>query len=241
MVATLSRPLEPAYVPETRFGRWFLGTDTWFNFVLKAAILDLYAMTEQRLQRHPVIVDVGCGQGRSFRLLKIMFRATRLVGIEWDDENLAQAKRRADADRVDVDLLKGDCSSVDLPDGAADMVFCHQTFHHLVHQERSLSEFRRILKPGGLLLFSESTKAYIHSWIIRLLFAHPMDVQRTADEYVAMIEGHAFEIAKVAYPYSWWSRPDFGVLERLGWRPKKHGERMETLVNVVARKPTVTT
>ena len=235
MVA-VSPNLERSYVPETRFGRWFLRTDTWFNFVLKDAILDLHRMTGERLKRYPVVVDVGCGHGRSFRLLKIMFRATRLIGVEWDDESLAVAKQRAEEDRVAVELMKGDCAALDLPDGIADVVFCHQTFHHLVHQEKSLSEFRRVLKPGGLLLFSESTRAYIHSWIIRLLFAHPMEVQRTADEYVGMIRDHGFDVLNVSFPYSWWSRPDFGLLERLGFSPKPHGRRTETLVNVVARK-----
>lgn len=235
-MVTAAPTLERSYVPETRFGHWFLRTDTWFNFVLKAAILDLHRMTRERLKRYPVVVDVGCGQGRSFRLLKMMFRPTRLIGVEWDDESLAIARARADSERVAVDLVKADCAALDLPDGMADIVFCHQTFHHLVHQEKSLDEFHRVMKPGGLLLFSESTRAYIHSWIIRLLFAHPMEVQRTADEYVAMIRDHGFDVRDVAFPYSWWSRPDFGVLERLGFRPKPHGQRTETLVNVVARK-----
>ena len=117
-------------------------------------------------------------------------------------------------------------------------MFCHQTFHHLVQQEKALSEFHRILKPDGLLLFSESTRAYIHSWLIRLLFAHPMDVQRTADEYLAMIKDVGFDFSprNVSFPYLWWSRPDLGLLERLGIPPKARGEREETLVNLAARK-----
>jgi hypothetical protein len=43
----------------------------------------------------------------------------------------------------------------------------------------------------------------------------------------------------VSYPYLWWSRAkDFGLFERCGLRqPKPVGQREETLVNVVARKP----
>ena len=136
------------------------------------------------------------------------FRAKRLVGLDLEDENLEAARKRAQADRVSVNFVKCDCAAIDLPDASADVVFCHQTFHHLVQQEKSLDEFHRILKPGGLLLFAESTKAYIHSWIIRLLFAHPMHVQRTADEYIAMVRAHGFELdpSKVSFPYLWWSR-----------------------------------
>ncbi|MGY8830617.1 MAG: SAM-dependent methyltransferase, partial [Pseudomonadales bacterium] len=43
----------------------------------------------------------------------------------------------------------------------------------------------------------------------------------------------------ISYPYLWWSRSkDFGLLERWGlMKPKPAGQRNETLVNVVARKP----
>jgi ubiquinone/menaquinone biosynthesis C-methylase UbiE len=227
------------FVPETRFGRWFLGTETWFQSVLKVALLDLIRLIDDRKKSYPVVIDVGCGMGRSFRMLKILFRAHRLIGIDIEDDNLEIARRRAQSERLDVDFLRNDCASIDLPDGSADLLLCHQTFHHLVQQEKALREFRRILKPGGLLLFAESTKAYIHSWMIRLLFAHPMDVQRTADEYLAMVRAAGFEFDEhnVSWPYLWWSRPDLGIFERLGIPPREHGKRVETLVNVVARKP----
>jgi len=238
MLVSSAQAQRSLFVPETRFGHWFLGTDTWFQSVLKVAIRDLYGLIDDRKKSYPVVVDVGCGKGRSFKMLKILLRSTRLIGVELEEENLEIARRRARADRVPVDFLKNDCAAIELADASADVVFCHQTFHHLVEQERALAEFHRILKPEGLLLFSESTKAYIHSWIIRLLFAHPMEVQRTASEYLAMVRDHGFEFSprNVSFPYLWWSRPDFGLLERLGIRPKERGRREETLVNLVARK-----
>jgi ubiquinone/menaquinone biosynthesis C-methylase UbiE len=122
-----------------------------------------------------------------------------------------------------------------------DIVFCHQTFHHLVEQEKALAEFWRVLKPGGRLLFAESTRAYIDTWVIRWFFRHPMHVQKSADEYLAMLraQGFVFDDANVSLPYLWWSRAkDFGLLERWGLRaPPPPGQREETLVNVAARKP----
>jgi ubiquinone/menaquinone biosynthesis C-methylase UbiE len=118
-------------------------------------------------------------------------------------------------------------------------VFCHQTFHHLVEQERALAEFRRVLKPGGILLFAESTDAYIKSWVIRLLFRHPMQVQKSADGYLDMLRrgGFSFGQRNVSLPYLWWSRAkDFGLLERLGLYRPRPGKRRETLVNVAAVK-----
>ena len=96
-----------------------------------------------------------------------------------------------------------------------------------------------MLKPGGLLLFAESTRAYIHSWIIRLLFRHPMELQRSAGEYMDMIRAQGFEFGpqNVSFPYLWWSRPDLGALERWGFPVPGPGQREETLINLVATKP----
>lgn len=226
------------FVPETRFGFWFLGTETWSQHVLKIAIADLLRLIDAGGKpESPVILDVGCGQGKSFKQLQQAFMPQRLIGIDFDDKNLEYSKQQIAADQLTVELMKNSCAAIDLPEASVDLVFCHQTFHHLVEQERSLQEFYRVLKPGGLLLFAESTKAYIHSWMIRLLFRHPMEVQRTADEYLNMLrkQGFQFEQCNISFPYLWWSRWDLGAAEFFGFGvPEK---REETLVNAVVRKP----
>jgi ubiquinone/menaquinone biosynthesis C-methylase UbiE len=228
---------ETLHVPESRFGIWFLGTETWAVHVLERAIGDLERLIEDRRPSYPVVVDVGCGWGRSFKLLKERFGAQRLIGVDINPTLLAAAAREARKHDIAVELTCGTSSRLTLAAASVDMVLCHQTFHHLVDQEGALAEFHRVLKPGGLLLFAESTRAYIHSWIIRLLFRHPMDVQRTAEEYVAMIRRAGFTIADdaISLPYLWWSRADLGLMENLcGIAPT---DREETLVNLVAVRP----
>ncbi len=227
------------YVPETAFGIWFLRTHTWEHHVLRVAINDLKRLIDTPLPAAPVIVDAGCGQGISFRLLAETFRPARIAGIDFHEPSLALARNAARAcpPHVAIDVMHGDCASLPLPNASADIVFCHQTFHHLVEQERALAEFRRVLKPGGVLLFAESTDAYIKSWVIRLLFRHPMHVQKSADGYLDMIRGAGFTFGErnVSLPYLWWSRArDFGLIERLGLHRPQPGKRRETLVNVAA-------
>jgi ubiquinone/menaquinone biosynthesis C-methylase UbiE len=206
--------------------------------VLTRAINDLERLIENRLPSYPVIVDVGCGLGRSFKLLHERFKPERMIGVDIDGEMLQAAAAEIAKQNLTVDLRQSTSSRLMMPPQSADMVFCHQTFHHLVDQEAALREFYRVLKPGGLLLFAESTKKYIHSWLIRYLFRHPMDVQRTAPEYLQMIRDAGFDIrpAAVSYPYLWWSRSDLGIMERwFGIKPP--ADREETLVNLVAVKP----
>jgi ubiquinone/menaquinone biosynthesis C-methylase UbiE len=222
-------------VPESRFGVWFLGTDIWTKYVLKCAIEDLDRLIENRRESYPVIVDVGCGFGRSFKMLNDRFRPIRMVGIDLDSNMIASASLEAKRQGLAIELSNASSSSLPFADQSVDMVFCHQTFHHLVDQHKVLGEFHRVLKLGGLLLFAESTRRFIHSRIIRVLFRHPMDVQRSAPEYLAMIGNAGFEIHphSVSYPYLWWSRPDLAVMERVfGLAPS--ADREETLINLVA-------
>jgi ubiquinone/menaquinone biosynthesis C-methylase UbiE len=233
------------FVRETAFGIWFLRTHTWEHHVLRVAINDLKRLIDTPLPEAPVIADVGCGQGISFRLLAEAFRPGRIIGIDYHEPSLelaAEAARVCKTHTRDVggiEVLHGDCAQLALPSASVDIVFCHQTFHHLVEQERALAEFHRVLKPGGVLLFAESTDAYIRSWVIRLLFRHPMHVQKSADGYLDMIRhaGFAFGQHNVSLPYLWWSRAiDFGLFERLGLHRPQPGKRRETLVNVAAVK-----
>ena len=233
--------LSDSYVEETRFGFWFLRSHTWQHHVLRVAINDLRGLFSEALPANPVLLDAGCGQGKSFRYLRQTFAPQRLIGVDADPHSLQLSAEEAARQGFDVELLGSDCATLNVADASVDLLFCHQTFHHLVEQEKALAEFYRVLKPGGYLLFAESTEAYIDTWVIRWLFRHPMQVQKSAAQYLEMIRQQGFEFGErnVSYPYLWWSRSkDFGLLERFGVRkPKPFGEREETLVNVVARKP----
>ncbi|MGN7741113.1 class I SAM-dependent methyltransferase [Pseudomonas sp. 22526] len=233
--------LSASYVEETRFGFWFLRSHTWQHHVLRVAINDLRRLFDKEPPANPVLLDAGCGQGKSFQYLRQVFAPQRLIGLDADPHSLRLSSEEAARQGLQVELIGSDCATLNVADASVDLLFCHQTFHHLVEQEKALAEFYRVLKPGGYLLFAESTEAYIDTWVIRWLFRHPMHVQKSAAQYLEMIRRQGFEFTprNVSYPYLWWSRAkDFGLLERFGLRrPKPFGQREETLVNVVARKP----
>lgn len=182
-----------------------------------------------------MVVDVGCGAGQSFKRLRQRFAPEILIGIDIDAEMLDLSSAEAGEIDVPVALIRGTSAEIGLADESADIVFCHQTFHHLPDQESAIREFHRVLKPGGMLLFAESTRKFIHSWIIRLLFRHPMEVQKSADEYRNVIEQAGFHCPAdaISYPYLWWSRADLGLREKL-LGPVPPEMREETLMNLVA-------
>ncbi len=229
--------MAPAFVEETRFGNWFLNTGTWKVHVLARALNDLQRLMPEDARRFPLVLDVGCGFGHSFAELARRFSPDLIVGIDADPGLPDRAGAAAAECACAVRLHATNAAQMDLPDADFDLVYCHQTFHHIVEQDAAMAEFFRVLKPGGLLLFAESTRRYIHSLPIKLLFRHPMDVQKTAQEYLAIIRGAGFDLpdASISLPYLWWSRPDLGFLEWIGIPVPQNRE--ETLLNAVASKP----
>lgn len=237
----MTRFYSPTYVEETKIGFAFLRTKIWQHHVLRVAIHDLKRLFPTTYPKNGVLIDVGCGQGKSFNYLQNAFSPKKIIGIDADPLSLQLSQQEAKSRNINVELIGADCAKIPIEDNVADLIFCHQTFHHLVEQDAALNEFYRILKPGGYLMFAESTKYYIDTWVIRWFFRHPMHVQKSASEYLTMLgqQGFTVDESMISYPYLWWSRAkDFGLLERLKIKsPPKVGQRNETLINVVVQKP----
>ena len=88
MNSTTPSQVAPTYVEETRFGFWFLQSHVWQHHVLRVAIEDLKGLIDTPLPEAPVLLDAGCGQGKSFGLLAAAFAPRRLLGLDADPHSL---------------------------------------------------------------------------------------------------------------------------------------------------------
>lgn len=227
------------WVKESLFGVWFLGTYTWVRSVLRRALNDLVRLMPHREKSYSTILDIGFGHGHSIWMLEEYFSPDTVIGLDVDPEAKHRSKENIKKCKCEVKLIESDAAVIDLPDNSVDMIFCHQSFHHLVHQDLAIKEFYRVLKPGGVFLFAESCRRYIHSFLIRLLFRHPMSVQKTDEEYIDLITETGFTInpESVSRPFLWWSLPDLGLSSYFGLKAKEvEGQREETMINLVAYK-----
>jgi ubiquinone/menaquinone biosynthesis C-methylase UbiE len=69
---------------------------------------------------------------------------------------------QANADRlgIDVDAVACDAERLPFEDGSFDLVFGHAVLHHLPNLNQAFSEFRRVLKPGGVIAFAGEPSRY---------------------------------------------------------------------------------
>jgi SAM-dependent methyltransferase len=226
--------VEP-WVRETQIGTWFINTGVWVKYVLARALGDLVRLAGDRIPSAPVVLDLACGRGKAIPLLVDTFAPRRVIAFDVDASEVARAERET-AVRCPVRFGQCGATRLALDDASVDLVFCHQSFHHFIDQEATLSELYRVLKPGGVLLLSESLRAFIYTRRIRYLFRHPMEVQKSAPEYLHMFERGGFQFSRANYETSfvWWSRRDMGLFERLGF-PRPLAE--DTLLNLAAFRP----
>jgi ubiquinone/menaquinone biosynthesis C-methylase UbiE len=203
---------------------------------LSESVCDFKQLLKNRIPGTDQILDAGCGQGLAFVLLEEHFQPRTIIGVDIDKEEISIAPETAKRCKCEVKLENGTVCNLNISDSSIDMIFSHQLLHHISDQTRALEEFYRILMPGGVILISESCRSFINSFPVRLLFRHPMHVQKTAEEYVELVQSIGFKIddndIKTSMP--WWSRKDYGVTEKIGLSQKR---QEVTEILMIARKP----
>ena len=93
------------------------------------------------------ILDLGCGAGAAFADLRRRFPDAEIVGADFSAEMLAQAGTNAG-----VRLILADAEELPLPAATAD--FAWSNLCREWTGENFIPELARVLRPGGLLVFS---------------------------------------------------------------------------------------
>ncbi len=127
-------------------------------------------------------LDLGCGDGRYFRM--IWPDARDAVGVEIDP---AVAQLGA-ASGVYRQVHTAPAHRVPEADGSFDAVFANCSLEHMDHLDAVLAEIHRCLRPGGVLLGSVVTDRFVDWSLLPNLIAmtgHAEVAARSRDEFVA--------------------------------------------------------
>ena len=96
------------------------------------------------------VLDCASGEGYGAALLSQVARS--VVGVEIDPASVEAAN--TEFARPNLRFLQGDARAIPLPDASVDVAVSFETLEHLVEQDQFLSELKRVLRPGGLLIIS---------------------------------------------------------------------------------------
>lgn len=116
-----------------------------------------------------VVLEVGIGSG--LNLPFYTSAVTRLYGVDRSRELLAMARTNAVAATFPVQLLEGDADRLPFADASVDTALVTWSLCSIANAADALREMRRVLKPGGALIFVEhglSPDPGVRKWQNRL-------------------------------------------------------------------------
>jgi ubiquinone/menaquinone biosynthesis C-methylase UbiE len=103
------------------------------------------------------VVEVGAGTGLNIR--HYPSQVTEVLATEPDPNMYRRLARALGAARVPTRLRRAPADDLPVPDGWADAVVCSLVLCSVPDPPAALAEARRILRPGGELLFFEHVRA----------------------------------------------------------------------------------
>lgn len=111
----------------------------------------------RQLDLHPghVVLDVGCGPGTDLSAMHAAVGDRGVVlGVDVDQRMLHTARDRT-IDVPGVAVVAGDAHSLPISDGVVDRVRTDRSLQHMAQPVRVMTEFHRILRPGGIAVLAE--------------------------------------------------------------------------------------
>jgi ubiquinone/menaquinone biosynthesis C-methylase UbiE len=99
------------------------------------------------------VLEIGMGSGFNLPFYPAVVR--EILGLEPSPQLIAMAKRAAPASSIPATFIEGSAESIPLDANSIDTVVTTWTLCTIPHAEAALDEARRVLKPGGRLLFVE--------------------------------------------------------------------------------------
>lgn len=96
------------------------------------------------------VLDIGCGTGYLLNFVQKHYPLSEEpTGLDYSEHALKFCEMRGA-----TKLVLGSATEVPLPSASVDLIICIDTIQHLAGQgadEKAIAEFKRLLKPGGLV------------------------------------------------------------------------------------------
>lgn len=102
------------------------------------------------------VLDYGCGPGSYVTAVaELVGKSGKLYALDMNPLAIKMVKRIVVKKQLlNVETILSNCST-GLPDNSMNIVLLYDTFHGLADQNMVLEELHRVLKPNGILSFSD--------------------------------------------------------------------------------------
>ncbi|HEU5052158.1 MAG TPA: bifunctional 2-polyprenyl-6-hydroxyphenol methylase/3-demethylubiquinol 3-O-methyltransferase UbiG [Hanamia sp.] len=153
------------------------GADQWWKgnnifHLLKASInpcrfpyfLNTYTQLLGRNPEGKKAIEVGCGGG--ILAEEIASAGFDLTGIDPAAKSLETARQHAKVYNLNIHYQQGSGESIPFPDKHFDVLFCCDVLEHVQDLPKCISEFSRVLKPGGVFFFDTFNRNFLSKLVV---------------------------------------------------------------------------
>lgn len=147
-------PAQNAPVSQCQKPNGWLGRLTLWRMNKSHSKLTDWGLAHVSIDKHDIILDVGCGGGRTVSKLAAIATEGKVYGIDYSEESVA-ATKRFNALGIDVGRVKvhhGSVSQLPFSDGTFDLVTAVETHFWWPDVPVGIREIFRVLKPRGTLI-----------------------------------------------------------------------------------------
>ncbi|MCX7634555.1 MAG: class I SAM-dependent methyltransferase [Syntrophales bacterium] len=135
---------------------------TLYNRRVAGPLTPLYERIgeEVRLLAPLSIMDVGCGPGYFTRRMATLCPEAFVCGIDYSAGQIRFARRSSAQQEHNgqVTFFQGDAMALAFRDAVFDVVVSIGSIKHWPNPRRGVEEIRRVLRPGGVLILSETDR-----------------------------------------------------------------------------------
>lgn len=115
-----------------------------------------YVMNILSLMEFKTILQVDCGNGEFFPYLLAQKPKVEIHGTDPSVDNLENI---IDTLEDKIYLIRSNATHIPYPDNSFEVVISLQRFNSYLNHEQVLEEFKRVLRPEGCLIVSDSANA----------------------------------------------------------------------------------
>ncbi len=129
----------------------------------------LRQMAKEIPKKRVSILDIGCGTGILYEVLKEEEMDFTYVGIDLSESMIEVGRKRYPG----IDLRVMDSEKLEFPDKTFDVVFMRSVLHHLPHPVEALKEMERVSKE--IIIVSEPLRNIITEfprWLSKKITSH---------------------------------------------------------------------
>jgi len=153
------RPRHPSLYKLIKFGRTNINTPQYWDGVwnsdeLHRAYHELFQAILDRIPQHARVIDVGCGNGRLAKLVR-QERGAQVTCLDFSA--LVLGRLAADG----FDTIVSALPAIPAPDASFDVAVSTEVFEHLDDPRKTLRQMARVVRPGGMVIFSVPNDALL--------------------------------------------------------------------------------